>query len=134
MAIVLKRRKGTGIVRKDGEDPTWRIVNGLAVASKSMESAIQTIREVATHYEYMHKTEEDSGYCYKYPDNHKKLTQGQLIDLRDAVKISRRNIEQVEGLISTLVYLSGVTIIDEEPEPSEANEMKSVEPKKEGEF
>ena len=111
MKITLKREKGTGIVKKDGAEVTGQIAGTLAVAGKSISTAMESISDVASHYQIWHKKGEGP-HCTS--DRHVDLTQGRLIDLRDSLKVARRNIEQCESLVSTMIYLSGVTIIEED--------------------
>ena len=126
MKITLKRDKGTGIVKKDGKNVTMEIVSALSMSHKSIGMANSTIKEVASHYDIYHTTTYSDGKtsCERdYSPHHIDLTQGQLIDLRDAVKIAKRNIEQLEGLINTTIYLSGVTIIEgDDPIEAESKE------------
>lgn len=111
MKIILKREKGTGVIKKDGEETTKQIINTLNVAWNSIDTAVKIIRNVATHYESYHKEPE---YFPCKTHNHVSLTQGNLIDLRDAIKMAKRNVEQCESVITTLIYLSGVEIIEED--------------------
>lgn len=111
MKIIMKREKGTGIIKKDGEESTRQIIRTLDVSWKSIDTAVGSIKNVASHYQYYHKNGEQFP-CN--PNDHVGLTQGNLIDLRDAIKMARRNVEQCESVISTLIYLSGVEIIEED--------------------
>ena len=120
-------RKGTGIVNKDGEESKSQIITTLEVAGKSISTAMESIREVASHYTIYHKSGERS-YCH-YDDRHVDLTQGKLIDLRDAIKIARRNVEQCESVISTLIYLSGVEIIEDDETKDENGQISDEEVK-----
>ena len=120
MKMTLRRNRGTGVVKRDGQDTTMLIIRALGVSSKSLETAIRSIGEVVSHYEIWH--ERHRSICG--PKEHVDLTQGQLIDLRDAVKVAKRNIELCDDVIGSLVYLSGVTIIEE-------NEPDAIESKKE---
>ena len=110
--MTLRREKGTGIVKKDGEDITGQIINTLTVAGKAISTGMESMgNNLISHYKVWHSREEDYHCTSEY---HVVLTQGQLIDLKDSIKVARRNIEQCEALITTSLYLSGVTIIEED--------------------